>query len=92
MRDRIDDQSLAAVWSTAMNLRQKLAATAACIAETEDWVADTLDRLARVRPNDAERLRARAAHARLYAARERAQAATYRSWEGTTPAGGKDTR
>jgi hypothetical protein len=92
VRDRVDDESLATVWSTSMNLRQKLAATATSIAETEDWVADTLDHLARIRPNDAERLLARAAHARLFAARERAQAAIYRSCADTTPAGGKDTR
>ena len=79
MTDGIDDESSARVWSTAWSLRQRLAATAASIAETEDWVADTLDSLARVRPHDAERLRARAAHARLFAARERAQAALYRT-------------
>ena len=66
-------------WSTTSVLRQQLAATAAAVAETEDWVADTFDRLARVRPQDAERLRAQAAHARMFAARERARAATYRS-------------
>jgi hypothetical protein len=80
--DRIDAERLAGAWSTAMDLREQIAATAVSIAETEDWVADTLDHLARVRPNDAERLHARAAHARLFAARERAQAAIYRSREG----------
>lgn len=79
MSDRIDAERLAGAWSTAMDLRQQIAATAVSIAETEDWVADTLDDLARVRPHDAERLRARAAHARQFAARERAQAAIYRS-------------
>jgi len=77
--DKITDQTLAGAWSTAMDLRQRLAATASSIAETEDWIADTLDRLAGVRPHDAERLHARAAHARMFAARERAQAAIYRS-------------
>lgn len=85
MTDRIDVERLAGAWSTALDLRQQIAATAASIAETEDWVADTLDHLARLRPHDAERLQARAAHARLFAARERAQAAIYRSCEG--PAG-----
>jgi len=51
---------------------------------TEDRVADTLDHLARVRPHEAARLRARAQRARLYAGRERAQAALYRSAPGTT--------
>jgi hypothetical protein len=72
-----------------LHLRQQLAATAASIAETEDWVADTLDYLARVRPHDADRLHARAAHARLFAARERAQAAVYRSHPDIIPADGK---
>lgn len=86
MPDGIDDQSQARAWSTAMHLRQQIAATAASVAETEDWVADTLDRLANARPHDAERLRARAAHARTFAARERAQAAIYRCAPGNIPA------
>jgi hypothetical protein len=77
--DRIDSERLAGAWSTAMDLREQIAATAVSIAETEDWVADTLDRLARVRPHEKDRLHARAAQARLFAARERAQAAIYRS-------------
>lgn len=89
MTDKIDDESLARAWSTAMNLRRQIAATAASIAETEDWVADTLDRLAHVRPHEAERLHARAAHARLFAARERAQAAVYRTSLDTVPASGQ---
>lgn len=84
MSDRIDSERLAGAWSTALDLRRQLAATAASIAETEDWVADTLDQVARVRPRDAERLHARAAHARLFAAQERDQAAIYRSPAGTT--------
>jgi hypothetical protein len=84
--DRMDDESLARAWSTALHLRQQIAATAASIAETEEGIADTLDRLARLRPHDAERLRARAAHARLFAARERAQAALYRAGPGSIPA------
>ena len=89
MTDSSDGPSLARAWSTALHLRQQLAATAASIAETEDWVADTLDYLARVRPHDADRLHARAAHARLFAARERAQAAVYRSHPDIIPADGK---
>jgi hypothetical protein len=80
--DRVDAERLAGAWSTAMDLREQIAATAVSIADTEDWIAETLDHLARVRPHDAERLRARAAHARLFAARERAQAAIYRSCAG----------
>lgn len=83
MTDRIDAERLAGTWSTAMHLREQIAATAVSIAETEDSVADTLDHLARVRPQDAERLHARAEHARLFAARERAQAEIYRSRAGT---------
>ena len=90
MTDRIDDENSVRAWSTALSLRQQLAATAASIAETEDGVADTLDRLARVRPHDAERLHARAAHARLFAARERAQAAIYRSRPDGIPTDGRD--
>ena len=82
---RIDDEHLTEAISTAVYLRQQIAATAASIAETEDWIADTLDRLARSRPHDAERLRERAAHARQFAARERVRAATYRSCMNTGP-------
>ena len=84
MADKINSERLAGAWSTAVSLRQRRAATAASIAETEDWIADTLDRLACIRPHDAERLHARAAHARMFAARERAQAAIYRSYEDTS--------
>lgn len=86
MTDETEDESAIRIWSTALKLRRQLAATAASIAETEDWIAETLDRLACVRPHDAERLRARAAHARLFAAHERAQAAIYRSPPGCRPA------
>jgi hypothetical protein len=86
------DDGLDRALSTALDLRQQLAATAAAVAETEEWIADTFDSLARVRPHDAERLRAQAAHARKFAARERAQAAIYRSHPDTIPAGGTGTR
>jgi hypothetical protein len=36
--DRIDAERLAEAWSTAMNLRERIAATAVSIAETEDGV------------------------------------------------------
>ena len=85
--DRVDDESLSRAWIRAMGLRQQIAATAASIVETEDWVADTLDRLALVRPHDAERLRERATHARLFAARERNQAAIYRAYASLPPPG-----
>ena len=89
MTDRFGNESPSRAWSAALHLRQQIAATAIAIAETEDWVADTLDYLARVRPHDADRLHARAAHARLFAARERAQAAVYRSHPDIIPADGK---
>jgi len=90
--ERFGDESRARAWSTALDLRQQLATTAAAIADTEDWIADTLDRLARIRPHDAERLRARAEHARMFAARERAQAAIYRSHPDGMPTDGKKPR
>jgi len=62
---------------TAISLRQRMRDVAVSVAVTEDWVADTLERLARDRPHDAARLRARAAHARGFAAEERARAAQY---------------
>ncbi len=77
MSNGSDDQDLARPWPTAMSLRQQMRDTAASIAATEDGVADTLERLARARPPDAARLRARAAHARAFAAQQRARAARY---------------
>ena len=82
MTDRAGDDSSARALSTALKLRLQLAATAAAIAETEDWIADTRDHLARVRPPDAER---------RFAARERAQAAVYRSPPDGIPARRKGT-
>jgi hypothetical protein len=89
--DGFGDGSPSRAWSTALDLRQQIAATAIAIAETEDRIADTLDHLARVRPHDAERLRERATHARMFAARERAQAAIYRSHPDSILTGGKGT-
>jgi len=74
MSNGIDDQDFRL---TEMNLRRRMRDVAASVAATEDWVADTLERLARARPHDAARLRARAAHARSFAAEERARAAQY---------------
>jgi hypothetical protein len=77
MSDWTDDQDLARHRLTATSLRQRMGDTAASIAATEDWVADTLERLASARPHDAARLRAKAAHARDFAAEQRARAAQY---------------
>jgi hypothetical protein len=77
MTDQTDDERSARLRAAAVGLRQRMGTTAASVAVTEERVADTLDRLARVRPHDAERLRARAAHARLFAALERDRAAAY---------------
>ena len=58
-------------------MRRHLTFLASVVAATEDRVADTLERLAQTRPRDAERLLARAAHAREYAELERARAAQF---------------
>lgn len=62
---------------TALVLRRRIADAAAAVAATEEWVADTLDRLASTRPHDAVRLRARAALARNVAAQQRARLAAH---------------
>jgi hypothetical protein len=72
-----DEERLDTLRFIGTSLRQRLGVTAASVAVTEERIADTLDRLARVRPHDAERLRSRAAHARLFAAEERDRAARY---------------
>jgi hypothetical protein len=77
MTYQTDGERLARLREIAADLRQRMGTTAASVALTEERVADTLDRLARVRPHDAERLRARAADARLFAALERDRAAAY---------------
>lgn len=66
------DQDLTSTRGAA--LRQQLADLAGSIAWTEEWVADTLDRLAQTRPRDAEKLRLRAAQSRAYAQEERRRA------------------
>jgi hypothetical protein len=50
---------------------------AVAIACTEDQVAETLERMALVLPENAKRLRAHAAQARQNATVERSRAATY---------------
>jgi capsid protein len=77
MRYQTADERLARLRLIGTSLRRRLGVTAASVAVTEDRIADTLDRIARVRPRDAERLRARAAHARSFAAEERDRAARY---------------
>jgi len=57
-------------------LRQRLADVATAIAGTEDRVAETLERMAVARPDDAAGLKARAVQARQHAAMERSRAAT----------------
>ena len=57
--------------------RQRLATVAANIAHTEELVAETLERLALMRPYDAGALRARAAQARRQAEAGRDRAATF---------------
>jgi hypothetical protein len=71
------DERLDRLRVVGASLRRRLGVTAASVAATEDRIADTLDRLARIRPHDAERLRSRAAHARTFAAEERDRAARY---------------
>jgi hypothetical protein len=58
--------------------RQRMEDVTAAVAATEEWVAETLERLARSRPRDAVRLRARAAFARDFAAQQRARLAVPR--------------
>ena len=77
MSDGTDDQYVAGPRPTEISLRQRMRDVATSVAATEDWIADTLERLASARPHDAARLRARAAHARNFAAEERARAAQY---------------
>lgn len=60
-----------------MRLRRRLVAVAASIACTEDQVAETLERMALIWPEDAARLRAHAAQARRYATLERNRAAMF---------------
>ncbi len=59
-------------------LRRRMGEVAASIADTEEQVAGTLEAIAERRSGpDAERLRAQAAGARDYAAKERGRAAGY---------------
>jgi hypothetical protein len=72
-----DDHDLRRPSIDPAELRQRLATLAAAIASTEDSVADTLERLALVRPYDAAGLQARAAQARRCAAQVRDQAVRF---------------
>ncbi len=58
-----------------VRLRRHLVAVAAAIACTEEQIAETLERMALVLPQDAARLRASAAQARRYATLERGRVA-----------------
>ena len=60
-----------------VELRQRLATVAIAIACTEDQVAETLERMALVMPDNAARLRAHAAQARQNATLERSRASMF---------------
>jgi hypothetical protein len=77
MTGQDEDQSVAAPRVDLAALRLRLTFLASVIACTEDQVADTLEHLALTRPRDAQRLLARAEHARQYAELERARAANF---------------
>jgi Arc/MetJ family transcription regulator len=72
-----DDHRVSRVQIDPAVQRRRLATLAANIAQTEDCVADTLERLALTRPYDEVALLARAAHARQQADLGRSQAATF---------------
>jgi uncharacterized protein involved in exopolysaccharide biosynthesis len=74
VEDRVSRTSVDDVLGQGLVLRHRLGAIAASIASTEEEVADTLERVARGRPNDAPRLLERAAQARSFAALERDRA------------------
>jgi hypothetical protein len=76
-----------AVEAMAASLRKRVVAAATSIAWTEDWVADTFDRMALDRPREADRLHAKAARSRRHAAMERAWAAQYCAGRRTGAAG-----
>ncbi len=65
--------------SDGARLRQHLAEVAIAIACTEEQIAETLERMALVLPQNAARLRARAAQAQRYATLERGRAAKFGS-------------
>jgi uncharacterized membrane protein len=85
MSELQDFEALAWLSRQGHGLRARMAAVAASVAGTEEAVAATLERLAMTRPREAERLRARAQFARLYAAAERNRADCY----SCPPAGGR---
>jgi hypothetical protein len=69
---------LTAAQRRAFELQIDAGAIAAAIAATEDSLADTFDRMARLRPDSAARLQLMAARARRYAAKERREAERHR--------------
>jgi hypothetical protein len=74
----LDRDWMTRVYDQAADLRYAVADSAATIADTEDNLAATLERLARNRPQHATRLQGKAADARRYAALERQRASRYR--------------
>jgi hypothetical protein len=77
MTGQDDDNHLSHIQIDPAMQRRRLAILAADIAYTEDLVADTLERMALMRPHDAASLRARAAQARQHAVPERNRAAIF---------------
>lgn len=77
MTGQDDDYHLSRIQIDPAVQRRRLATLAADLAHTEDRVADTLERMALLRPYDAAALRARAAQARQHAALERSRAAMF---------------
>jgi hypothetical protein len=77
MTGQDDDHHLSRMLIDPALQRRRLAIVAANIAHTEDCVADTLERMALMRPYNAAALRARAAQARQQAVRQRNQAAAF---------------
>jgi hypothetical protein len=71
------DHHLARLRVDGVRLRQRFVAVAASIACTEDQVAETLERMALIFPEDAARLRAHAAQARQHATLERDRATMF---------------
>jgi hypothetical protein len=70
----VNKRDLSEVAALLAAARVRIAVLAGDIAATEEGVADTLERMAEERPEHAKRLLAKAAHARRFAAEERARA------------------
>jgi hypothetical protein len=71
---RFDEQDLREVAASLAETRVRIADLAGSIADTEDVIAQTLEQMAEDRPDAAERLLAKADHARRFAAKERERA------------------